>query len=228
MWSAKSQISMTLCSRDLLCSQMIRTVRKCSFRHACPVNSHIRLRIRAVWSESSLVAFWIARDAKVPHADNEDSDLTTRMRRLICVFDWRTCQKVFFSRCGSDIFYNIHWFFKLHWRPWYFAILLKEKAQYRRHVDSYIVVSQRSAVCIRDIGRAMRKRVFGHMPGSACASAQSDQGLRNPLTELLDIIECMNGEQMPAWDFAQAWMNLNLCICVHIRKYCFACRGPNM
>ena len=32
----------------------------------------ISLRIRAVWSEFSLGAFWIAKDAKFLHADNED------------------------------------------------------------------------------------------------------------------------------------------------------------
>ena len=39
-------------------------------------------------------------------------------------------------------------------------------------------------------------------PRSACAFAQSDQGLRCPLTESLDTIECFDGEQMPGWDFA--------------------------
>ena len=34
-------------------------------------------------------------------------------------------------------------------------------------------------------------------PGPACASAQSDQGFHYPLSELLDITECMNGEQNP-------------------------------
>ena len=34
----------------------------------------ISLRSRAVWSESSLGAFWIAKDAKVLQTDNEDSD----------------------------------------------------------------------------------------------------------------------------------------------------------
>ena len=33
-------------------------------------------------------------------------------------------------------------------------------------------------------------------PRSACANAQSDQGLRRLLTESLDTIEYMNGEQM--------------------------------
>ena len=46
----------------------------------------ISLRIRAVWSESSLGAFWIAEDTKFLHADKEYSDQTARMRRLIWVF----------------------------------------------------------------------------------------------------------------------------------------------
>ena len=34
-------------------------------------------------------------------------------------------------------------------------------------------------------------------PRSACAFAQSDQGLHYPLTESLNTIECMNGGQRP-------------------------------
>ena len=49
-------------------------------------------------------------------------------------------------------------------------------------------------------------------PRSDCASVQSDQGLRCPLTESCDIIECINGELMPRSDFAHARMTLNLCI----------------
>ena len=41
------------------------------------------------------------------------------------------------------------------------------------------------------MGRAMRKRVFGHMQ-----TAQSDQSLHCPLTESLDTIECFNVEPM--------------------------------
>ena len=44
-----------------------------------PAKIQIRLRIRAVWSESSLGAFWIVKEAKFIHADNEDSDQTVRM-----------------------------------------------------------------------------------------------------------------------------------------------------
>ena len=39
--------------------------------------------------------FWIAKDAKFFHAD-EDSDQTTQMCRLICVFDGCAYQKVHF------------------------------------------------------------------------------------------------------------------------------------
>ena len=49
-------------------------------------------------------------------------------------------------------------------------------------------------------------------PWSDCASAQSDQGLRCPLTfctpsyalRTSDTTECMSGEQMPGWYFAHA------------------------
>ena len=36
-------------------------------------------------------------------------------------------------------------------------------------------------------------------PRSDCADAQSDQGLHWLLTEPLDTIECLNGEQRPGW-----------------------------
>ena len=55
------------------------------FLHVRLVMIQIRLRIRAVWSESSLGAFWISKDAQFLHTDNEDSDQTVRMRRLICL-----------------------------------------------------------------------------------------------------------------------------------------------
>ena len=43
-----------------------------------------------------------------------------------------------------------------------------------------------------------------------CASAQSDQGLRCPLTESLCTIECIKGEQKLEWDFTHAQNDLNL------------------
>ena len=43
--------------------------------HVRPVKIQI-----AFWSESSLGTFWTAKDAKVFHADNEDSDQIERIR----------------------------------------------------------------------------------------------------------------------------------------------------
>ena len=47
-------------------------------------------------------------------------------------------------------------------------------------------------------------------PRSACASAQSDQGLHCPLTEPLDTTECMTGEQRPGCYFAHAQDDVNM------------------
>ena len=47
-------------------------------------------------------------------------------------------------------------------------------------------------------------------PRSDCASAQSDQGLRRPLTESLDTIACITGEQRLGGYFAHAQDDLNL------------------
>ena len=41
--------------------------------------------MRLVWSESSVGAFWIAKDAKFLHVDNEYSDMTVQLCRLIWV-----------------------------------------------------------------------------------------------------------------------------------------------
>ena len=71
-------------------------VRKRTFGLVRPAKIQISLRIRAVWSESSLGAFWIAEDAKCLHVNNEDSDQTAQMRRLIWVFVGRALQKVRF------------------------------------------------------------------------------------------------------------------------------------
>ena len=66
----------------------------CHFGYLRPAKIQISLRIRAVWSESSLAAFRIAKAAKFLHAHNEDFDQTARTRRLIWVFVGRTCPKV--------------------------------------------------------------------------------------------------------------------------------------
>ena len=65
----------------------------------------------------------------------------------------------------------------------------------RGHIET-----DQTALCYF-LDRAMRKRVFGHMrtarPGSECAYAQSDRGLRCPLIECLETIEYFNGKQIP-------------------------------
>ena len=75
---------------------MSRDMRKRTFWHVSPVMIQIRLRIRAAWSESSLGSFSIAKDVNILHADNDLSDQTARMCRLIRVFIRRKCQKISF------------------------------------------------------------------------------------------------------------------------------------
>ena len=59
------------------------------FGHVRPAKIQISLCVRTVWSESSLGAFWIAKDAKFL-ADNEDSNRTEQVRKLSRVFVERT------------------------------------------------------------------------------------------------------------------------------------------
>ena len=71
-------------TNDYLC----RSVRERTFENPWlskigPAKIQISLRIRTVRSKSSLGPFLIAKDARFLHADNEDSDQTARMRRLI-------------------------------------------------------------------------------------------------------------------------------------------------
>ena len=63
----------------------------------------------AIWSESLLCVQWVAKDPRFLHADSEDSDLTGRMPRLICVFAGHTlillvlsCRGLFASYHSSD------------------------------------------------------------------------------------------------------------------------------
>ena len=66
-----------------------------------PAKTQISLGIRPVWSESLLCTQWVAKDPSVLHADNEDSDQTGRMPRLVCVFAGRTVTLLVLSCCGS-------------------------------------------------------------------------------------------------------------------------------
>ena len=47
-------------------------VRKRTFEHVCSAKIQISLRIRTVWPESSLGAFWGAKDENFLHVDNDD------------------------------------------------------------------------------------------------------------------------------------------------------------
>ena len=76
---------------------MSRHLRTSTCGHMRPANIKSSLRIRTVWSLSSVGAFWIAKEGKFLHADNEGSSQTVWMRMLIFEsFVWRTCQKVRF------------------------------------------------------------------------------------------------------------------------------------
>ena len=61
-----------------------------------PAKTQISLGIPSVWSEYSLCALWVAKDPHFLQADNEDSEQTGRMPRLIWVFAGRTCHFVGF------------------------------------------------------------------------------------------------------------------------------------
>ena len=60
-------------------------VRNRTFGHVCQTKIQISLRIRAVWSDSSLGTFWITNEAKFLHVDNEDSDQTLGFQRKCCI-----------------------------------------------------------------------------------------------------------------------------------------------
>ena len=82
--------------------QMSRNVRKDTFLHVRPARTQISLRIRAVWSESSLFARRNVASFLPKNAASEDSDQTARMRRLVWIFAGRTCPRVRFLtlRCN--------------------------------------------------------------------------------------------------------------------------------
>ena len=74
---------------------------KRTYGHMRPVKIQISLRIRAVWSESSLGAFGIAKIAKIFHANNENTDETAWMRSQIRSAHISECM---FARVAAHIF----------------------------------------------------------------------------------------------------------------------------
>ena len=87
---------------------MSLNVRQRTFGHVRPAKIQIRLRIRAVWSESSLGAFEKVKDAKSLHADNGCSCQTAWMHRLVWVLIGRSCQKVRFLIVWLIYFYLLY------------------------------------------------------------------------------------------------------------------------
>ena len=77
-------------------ADMSRNVRKRTFWLIRPEKIQISLRIRVDWLESSVGEFWIDKDTEFLHMDNKYYCRTARMRRLIWVFVWRTCEKARF------------------------------------------------------------------------------------------------------------------------------------
>ena len=65
-----------------------------------------------------------------------------------------------------------------------------------------------------DAMRNVSSGICGHRrPRSACASAQSDLGIRCPQTESPDTTDRFNEEQMPGRDCAHVQDNMNLTFC---------------
>ena len=96
-----------------------------------PAKIQISLRIRAVRSEASLVAVWIAKDAEFLHTDNEESEQIAWMRRLIRIFIVRTRLKVRFLTlrliCKANslkvtkvfffFFYTVYYYYYYYYPP---------------------------------------------------------------------------------------------------------------
>ena len=66
-----------------------------------PRKTQISLSTHPVWSESSLCTQYVANDPSFLHANNEDSDQTGRMPRLIWVFAGRADTLLVLSWGGS-------------------------------------------------------------------------------------------------------------------------------
>ena len=74
------QAQVNLRIQTVLSGHFNHNVRKRTFGHVRPAKFQISLCIRAVWSESSLSAFWIARDVKFLPVDNKDWSVSADAR----------------------------------------------------------------------------------------------------------------------------------------------------
>ena len=78
-------------------------VRNRTFWHVCPTKTQISLRIRAVWSESSLSTWRNSVSLDIKNVPSQDYDQTARTRRLIWIFVGRTCPKVPFLTLRANM-----------------------------------------------------------------------------------------------------------------------------
>ena len=94
-------------------SRMSRKAWKRTFGHTCAhvrsANIQISLRIRAVWSESSLGALWMIKDAKFQYADNEDWAECTDAQCDLSLL-WAHMSKGTFSHVTAYLIINISYF----------------------------------------------------------------------------------------------------------------------
>ena len=116
--------------------------------HVRPAKTQISLGIRPVWSESSLCAYWVAKDPNFLHADSEDwsdwadahADLSLRWAHmLLCCFIMRRliarirCKMYSLTYSWGDIMSEKH--------TWNSLLLSKDSAVsgtwYQCHIQSF-------------------------------------------------------------------------------------------
>ena len=95
------------CSRFLPCFKFEPRHDKINQVTVRPAKTQISLGIRLAWSESSLYAYWIAKDPSFFHAHSEDSDQTGRMPRLIWVFTGNILIVLVLSCRGSFALFRV-------------------------------------------------------------------------------------------------------------------------
>ena len=82
-------------------SLMSRNTAKDTSWLVSPSKTQISLRIRAVWSESSMTTLWVAKGPTFLKTENLVSDQTVGLRRLIRFFTVRRCHLVLYAGYGS-------------------------------------------------------------------------------------------------------------------------------
>ena len=92
-----------------------RSVRKRTFGYVRPAKNQSSLRVRSVWSESSLGGFRMAKDADFFFYVDSETDHIARMGRLIWVFHGRSFPKVRFLTLRLIKFHWSRWLLETLW-----------------------------------------------------------------------------------------------------------------